>query len=585
MAKRLRSIPPVIPHYPPDNDRGAYAPQLWYGDEAVNAADGPWYDAPPGSIYVQGGTTTGALYSKVADTGTAGDWQALAASGSSTGVYNVRDYGATGDGTTDDAAAINAAITAAHAGGGYVYLPAGTYSVGSTLNLIDSTTDDSGRNVLQGAGLGKTILKLAASADCDVISSTNFATLTGGTNAYGVFATIIRDLDIDGNKANNASGYGIRLYGRNIHIQNVHVHHCSQDGIYTEHNGVDDFSTYAGTLEGEFTNIKCSHNDGNGFTYKGPHDSLFDGLICFLNGGMGWQLFRSVWASRVNTYGNTGIGIVCDTNGGIRGSAIGGSNLSIEADADHCFITNLDCGEGNPCVNVKSAGHMLHGRIANILSGNAGLRLENASGVFDLRFENIAGYLIDAVSLEGGTMLRIATSEATGTLLTAGSGSLDGGVLSNAFVEITTSRATPHYFNVPVRAWSIAGYRHTFPEHTGTIAHTDYAQTWVGGQEHSDLRLTKYQENVSSSREVDVSQKSLVFLNNTANSNTITLSAPSSEDGKLLVLYANIAGGSLTLADSGACLLSAAWTPADTGTLTLIALGSYWVELARSANA
>ena len=56
MAKRLRSIPPVIPHYPPDNDRGAYAPQLWYGDEAVNAADGPWYDAPPGSIYVQGGT-------------------------------------------------------------------------------------------------------------------------------------------------------------------------------------------------------------------------------------------------------------------------------------------------------------------------------------------------------------------------------------------------------------------------------------------------------------------------------------------------------------------------------------------------
>ena len=33
MAKRLRSIPPVIPHYPPDNDRGAYAPQLWYGDD------------------------------------------------------------------------------------------------------------------------------------------------------------------------------------------------------------------------------------------------------------------------------------------------------------------------------------------------------------------------------------------------------------------------------------------------------------------------------------------------------------------------------------------------------------------------
>lgn len=127
MAKRLRSIPPVIPHYPPDNDRGAYAPQLWYGDEAVNAADGPWYDAPPGSIYVQGGTTTGALYSKVADTGTAGDWQALGGA-SSTGVYNVRDYGATGDGTTDDTAAIQAALAAAPAGA-TVLLPHGTYKV------------------------------------------------------------------------------------------------------------------------------------------------------------------------------------------------------------------------------------------------------------------------------------------------------------------------------------------------------------------------------------------------------------------------------------------------------------------------
>ena len=44
---------------------------------------------------------------------------------------NVLDYGATGDGTTDDTAAIQAAINA----GGAVYLPAGTYSVtGITLD-------------------------------------------------------------------------------------------------------------------------------------------------------------------------------------------------------------------------------------------------------------------------------------------------------------------------------------------------------------------------------------------------------------------------------------------------------------------
>ena len=47
-------------------------------------------------------------------------------------VYNVRDYGAKGDGTTLDSPAINAAIEAAvKDGGGQVLLPAGTYLSGS----------------------------------------------------------------------------------------------------------------------------------------------------------------------------------------------------------------------------------------------------------------------------------------------------------------------------------------------------------------------------------------------------------------------------------------------------------------------
>ena len=45
------------------------------------------------------------------------------------GHFNVRDFGAKGDGTHIDSPAINAAIdAAAKAGGGTVYLPAGIYS-------------------------------------------------------------------------------------------------------------------------------------------------------------------------------------------------------------------------------------------------------------------------------------------------------------------------------------------------------------------------------------------------------------------------------------------------------------------------
>jgi len=50
--------------------------------------------------------------------------------------FNVQDFGATGNGSTDDSAAINAAITAANtAGGGTVYFPSGDYKTDSQVVL------------------------------------------------------------------------------------------------------------------------------------------------------------------------------------------------------------------------------------------------------------------------------------------------------------------------------------------------------------------------------------------------------------------------------------------------------------------
>jgi hypothetical protein len=54
--------------------------------------------------------------------------------------FNVRDHGATGDGATLDTAALNAAIAACHAaGGGTVFVPAGTYLTG-TVDLLSHVT-------------------------------------------------------------------------------------------------------------------------------------------------------------------------------------------------------------------------------------------------------------------------------------------------------------------------------------------------------------------------------------------------------------------------------------------------------------
>lgn len=70
---------------------------------------------------VQGGTTKKAPVSAV---------------GSGSGGVNVKSYGAVGDGTTDDTAAINAAITAAGTSS-CVFFPSGTYLVTATLQMLD----------------------------------------------------------------------------------------------------------------------------------------------------------------------------------------------------------------------------------------------------------------------------------------------------------------------------------------------------------------------------------------------------------------------------------------------------------------
>lgn len=55
-------------------------------------------------------------------------------------VFNVKAYGAIGDGTTDDTAAIQNAMNAIGSGGGSIYIPDGTYLVTSTLLIKQSRT-------------------------------------------------------------------------------------------------------------------------------------------------------------------------------------------------------------------------------------------------------------------------------------------------------------------------------------------------------------------------------------------------------------------------------------------------------------
>src|SRR5690606_17692803 len=78
---------------------------------------------------------------------------------------SVLDYGAVADGSTNAATAFQSALDAVSAaGGGEVFAPAGTYVVGSSLNLTDHVT-------LRGAGPNTVIKGVFSSATSAVVKN------------------------------------------------------------------------------------------------------------------------------------------------------------------------------------------------------------------------------------------------------------------------------------------------------------------------------------------------------------------------------------------------------------------------------
>lgn len=129
---------------------------------------------------------------------------------------NVLDYGATGDGTTDDAAAIQAAIDSLPSTGGEVFIPSGIYLFSSTINVNKPILlNGTGSGAINNSNVGSVLLKSAA------LNGTGINVTAAGSN--------LKNLTLQGVAGNGGDGIVIASY--RIVIEDVSVFAMGRDGV------------------------------------------------------------------------------------------------------------------------------------------------------------------------------------------------------------------------------------------------------------------------------------------------------------------------------------------------------------------
>jgi parallel beta-helix repeat protein len=135
-------------------------------------------------------------------------------------VINIRDYGALGDGSTDDTTVIQAAMDAASAAQCILYAPPGTYIV-TNIQFKPNVT-------MMGAGWS-TVFKLKNSSNTFPLQATFANAVTNLT---------LRDFKVDLNGANQSSNGWVAITGAtNVTMDHVYIYNSRTFGLLAQPNG------------------------------------------------------------------------------------------------------------------------------------------------------------------------------------------------------------------------------------------------------------------------------------------------------------------------------------------------------------
>lgn len=347
--------------------------------------------------------------------------------GDSTLQFNVKDYGAKGDGSTDDSTAIQAANDAANAvGGGIVYFPPATY-IGAGLNQ-DSFV------YWQGSKTGATVLKLKNGANTFLVQSRNFATLTGGNTTGGVTLCGISDMTLDGNKANNGSSTVpvFRSYGYGRKFERLHVRNGNNEGWYSEWS-TSLPSPGNDSMEDHIVGCKAHDNGSHGVHWNGPHDSQFVDCLSFLNGARGFFVDTNgsgCLFTNCHSYGNSQTyAWYLNATGVLAKNCVaeGASTFQVAIDASDCAFDGFiyAAGAATPKgvqlgVTGSRSGIMLNAKINGCTSGAIDFTNDGGNFVQATIFQ-VGGTLFIS-SINANSVVNVRADGLAGSILQARAG-------------------------------------------------------------------------------------------------------------------------------------------------------------------
>lgn len=205
-------------------------------------------------------------------------------------IFNVKNYGAKGNGIADDRVAIQKALdAAANAGGGEVYIPTGIYTIGTGgekptyagLQIRDNVT-------VYGDGMGQTVIKVKD-------GSTGGMTGIMRTPYKGSTENVtVRDLTLDGNRDHVTgkydgwfNGYAPGEVGKdtNINLIRMEIKDCSGYG-FDPHEQTEDM----------LIKDSVSHGNGlDGFVADFMFNGKFEGNLAYDNDRHGFNVVTSTY--------------------------------------------------------------------------------------------------------------------------------------------------------------------------------------------------------------------------------------------------------------------------------------------------